>query len=282
MSDFILTNPLPTVISGQAGANVLFLTGGSSEAPPEPPPAPTGMVMWLQPDYQTMEAGGFEIEYFDAQPIDTWYDATVNNHDATQGVAASQPQFFTAETLLTPQPMVRFDGVNDALRADTLATIMSGNDKAATFAVVYKDTSADGDGGQCLFGFGNSGNDTPFLYESGNWNADTTILAKVGDDGSNATPSLDIAPDNDLHVLVIRINGTTIDVWQDGVREVTAGALNTNAATLNTFGIGNLFRIAAASLWFKGDIGEWMAWDSAPNDAAVDGVNAYLMYYWEI
>lgn len=287
VSDFILSNPIPSAISGQAGANVLFLTGGTA-APAEPPPdAPTGMIMWLEPDINkfwadTDKTVGIDVPVGFPQPFAVWEDSTINANDAVQATGEKQPLFTLAEDAGEPLPMVLFDGIDNLLRCDTLAAIMSGTDKAATIAVVYKDTSEAGDGGQCLFGFGNSGNDTPFCYESGNWNAGTTILAKVGDDGSNATPSLDIAPDNNIHVLVIRINGTTIDVWQDNVREVTAGGLNTNAATLNTFALGNLVRTTEASLWYLGYIGEWMAWDSAITDEVVDITNAYLMYYWGI
>lgn len=281
MSDFILTNPMPTVISGQIGMNILQID--TVGIPIEEPPAPTGMILWTRPLSLTMfsdTACTNPIIPIDGTAVNGWQDQSGNGNHLIKGLTTNAPSY--KGFLQGTNDALYFNGVNNLMRCDAIASLMSGTDKAITIAMAYKDDSADGDGGQCLWGFGNSGNDTPFCYESGSWNSATTFVAKVGDDGSNATPSLDFAPDNNLHVLVIRINGTTVDAWLDGVAEIVAAGLNVNATTLNTFAIANLFRTVAASLWFKGWIGEVMIWNDARNDGEIAVINAFLTWEWGV
>lgn len=250
----------------------------SSPAPPVNLTTITGMVLWLQANsvYFYEDTGmttGIDLPAGGSAAIAAWEDTSGAGNHFTQGTAASQP--LAVDGAQNGRPGVFFDGTDDCLRRDAFAGYVDGADAAFTITLVFRDTSAAPDT-STYFGAGNSGNAEPFLWAYSNWNASTSLIVKDADDSGTASVSMGFAPSNSTRVLTMRLNGTTADVWLNGVRTVTAGALNVNTLTLNTFALANLFTTAATSNWFKGYMIEVAAYDNAISDANIQIVNDYM------
>ena len=60
--------------------------------------------------------------------VTTWYDQSGNGRDATQTTAANQPQIVSSGSVLTltgigaSKPILRFDGINDAMQFSSITT----------------------------------------------------------------------------------------------------------------------------------------------------------------
>src|SRR5262245_37132262 len=66
----------------------------------------SGLVVWLRADALGLN---------DGDPVGTWTDGSGNGRDLTQATAAKKPTYKT--NIVNGKPVVRFDGVDDRLKA---------------------------------------------------------------------------------------------------------------------------------------------------------------------
>jgi hypothetical protein len=77
--------------------------------------------------------------------VRTWYDQSGNGRNAGNPVTGEQPQIVSSGSLVTEggKPAVQFDGSNDSLDADTLASVFTGTNKPMHALTVLKSSIAN-------------------------------------------------------------------------------------------------------------------------------------------
>jgi len=91
-----------------------------------------------------------------------------------------------------------------------------------------------------------------------------------------------IANEAEAAYVVVRDNGTTIDMWINGQRALTASASNVGVMTaIDTISLGSTRRTNDLTDVFNGAIGEVVLYGEALSDASVDDLNAYFKNKWE-
>ncbi len=141
-----------------------------------------------------------------------------------------------------------FDGTNDYLLANGIATALAGSDTPFSLIIVgQQNTTA---GSQSFFTLGNSAGTSPVheLY------AATTYRSFRRDDAassSNVTGSINT--NTNLNVLTYVFTGTAISLWVNGSNSINGTAHNVGTCTFNRTAIG-AWIYSSASEYFNGKI----------------------------
>lgn len=169
-----------------------------------------------------------------------------------------------------------FNGTSQLLRANSIAASQSGEDVPMTIMWAEYD-NGDSLAGQARWAFGSSSTNNPRFVFDGDANGLCSV--KKRDDATSVTPTTVATGVGSEHVIqrwVVRINGTTVDVWRNGVKVVTAAAFNVGAQTFNKFTMGAQSRSANDS-FFGGLLLELAIWTGyALSDPVVEEAIAYL------
>lgn len=210
---------------------------------PDPGDIP-GLECWLKAD---------SLALSDNDPVTTWEDSHTSNKDATGG----SPLYKT--NVVNGLPVVRFDGVDDAF---TVA--LTNNDSTRTlFALVKNATTDNGEG---VVGWGANGriasNGTDQDYQISSEAGNQTF---TGSTGSNAV--LLVAAWQSASVGNLYVNGDGVTAW-----DPHDGWMNGVDATLELGNTGGIF--------WSGDFCEFLLYDTALSDAAVDSVRGYFDSKW--
>ena len=98
--------------------------------------------------------------------VTTWHDQSGNTgRDATNTTAAQQPKIVSSGSLVTDggKAALEFDGSDDNLRNDGLASLFSGSEKPLFAAIVFAENSLSAATGAAI-GFGRSSTNTPIRW----------------------------------------------------------------------------------------------------------------------
>ncbi|HEY0076586.1 MAG TPA: hypothetical protein VGB77_21025, partial [Abditibacteriaceae bacterium] len=150
---------------------------------------------------------------------------------------------------------------DDFLTCDAIGTLLSGSDMPFTLAMVMRATTAGSN--QILWSLGSSSSGTPFHYGSNNTATNQFTTSRRGNTSGQITGTGTGAGTSLGNRIVIwRFNGTTIDLFYDGVRGLNALAMDTDSLTINQFTIGAFRRnttgnfsnyyLGGAALWNAG------------------------------
>lgn len=238
----------------------------------------SGCIMWLDAtDINTLWAdsvGGIAIEDLDAQAVGAWEDKSTASNDATQASGSAQPLYRT--NVQNGHPMLKWDGLNDYMRCDGIASTFSGNDKTATIFIIFKKT--DNLTSQALISCGNSVLGGYFAAYTRN--TPDYLITKQDDAATavNAVPAL--PPDTSATLITLRLNGTTLDVDIDGLGVDVADPFNVGVTTLNGAALGAFYVTGAIIFPLSGYIGEVLIYNSALSGANRTLVNNYLIARW--
>jgi hypothetical protein len=252
--------------------------GAPASAPAFSPTSITGLQCWLDDTVSTHWGNAAmtqQSDGSDGNAIGGWQDRSgVGNH-ATQTISGSRAIWKT--NIQNSRGMMLFDGTADYLRVDGLAQHVDGEDPALTLlAVIKKVGNASLD---AIFSAGASGSATPF--HSTETNGVTSYQVRRRDDAAsvNTAATTGAAPDTTAHVVVYRCNGTTLDVWIDGVQRASAVALNVGTLTINQAALACLIR-TGADTFLEGYIGEFLFYNVALLDADRATLEAWLKARW--
>lgn len=203
---------------------------------------------------------------------------TGGDKDIINTVETNQPlsNQITVNSLNT----VEFDGVNDSLFNITgnYGDLINGEDIPITLAFVmgWKTTPlniclaiAASAGTSPQFNFEISGGD--FRFAKRGFPDAPTVTANIGDpDAGNA------------NAYVVRVNGTTIDIWKNGTQIITGGAFDAASMSLmNRFSVGSRFA-NTNSKFANCFFGEIIITSSALPTAEVNQLNTYLGNRWNL
>jgi hypothetical protein len=193
--------------------------------------------------------------------VTTWYDQSGNSRNATQTAAANQPQIVSSGSVILENgnPSVNFDGSNDFLSANSVASSFSGEDLPLSRILILKPDILSS---AYFLGLGNSGSNFP---------ARTLALLSSGQietlyrDNSNVAKSSNYASYSATQMILHEYNsGAITNVFKNNVNILTNLDVNVGIITLNRFTIGALERIATL-LYFNGNIQEIIAYASDQN-----------------
>ena len=191
--------------------------------------------------------------------VETWYDQSGNSKDAVQATAGNQPKIVNAGSLVTSSGLasIKFDGTDDNLTADSLASVFSGTDKVWSHFSVTEFNNVDNT--PIVANLGSSGTNTPVIY-SGISSARKYRLFVRDDSSTNVLLESGALSLNTPYLNHATTNGAAQAQFVNSSAAGT-GSTNTGAMTFNRFTLGALGRPSTTS-FLNGSISEFIIHNS--------------------
>lgn len=164
-------------------------------------------------------------------------DLSGNGNHATQSTQAARPVLRAAANGQGSHLALRFDGVDDLLRADGVAAAFAGSDKPLTVIIIGKADVITSNQGPFFLGSGAAGN--PSRYPQITGSAYKWVNADDGATHADVVETVGTATTAN-HVFAFVFTGTTISAFIDGVvrAEINAGSSDVGTATFTISAIG--------------------------------------------
>lgn len=196
----------------------------------------------------------------DLVTVTTGEVAQVNNRLAgganpLVGAGGARPDFESAGWGAAAKDSSLYNGTTDALTAHGLAAYVTGTDVAfSVVAILQIVTLGSAAGNRTIWGFGNTGTDTP-IFDFRLPSSTTAVGNVTHRDDSNVLKSKNLATalDTNRHCYTFVYDGLRGAFWIDGALDANldgagSGAdLNLDATTLNTFTVGAVTRTGTAA-----------------------------------
>lgn len=234
-----------------------------------------GCIFWVPPNPDSFrdDSGGLIA---DTELVGTWLDSSGNGNNATMTASSSAPSYQT--NIQNSLPMVLFDGVDNILNCNGVATSLQGEDTPYTIAMVFKKVGNVGI--QVAFGVGRTVSTNPFIRVGTTTNS---FLVGRRDDATGGAGDEDAggAVGTSPRVFAVRYNGTTVDAYTENTLILNAVAQNVGVLTLNIAALGALPRAAPVN-FFNGYLGEVILYNSALSDTRFVNTINYLRLKWAI
>jgi hypothetical protein len=181
--------------------------------------------------------------------VTKWYDQSGNGRDATQTTAANQPQIVSSGSVILEngKPAIQFDGSDDNLDANNVASVFSGTDLNYSFINLLK-SNLSTLGLRVSIGFGNSTDNSPVSSIS----TSELVLNEL----RNSLRGDVLIPDKVLRGGLINAqslvfsggNYDSMNLYLNNSLQAT-DTTNINTITFNRFAIGCLSRAIKSSFW---------------------------------
>jgi len=228
-----------------------------------------GCKLWLRADTIT--------GLTDGQALTTWLDESGNVNNATQGTEANKPLYKT--NIQNGRPVVRFDGADDVMTANSAASLFHGND--TPISVFFVASTADNAANKCVFNGGYSAGQTYFHW-FGFDSAEVLRVDRREELSTDQVASGGAAVSGFVCASFV-FPGTTMSIWRNAQVVVNAAAFDTPTLGTNVdrIGIGALVRNATA-IYLPGDIAEILIYNTALSTANRQAVEAYLNAKWAV
>jgi hypothetical protein len=185
--------------------------------------------------------------------VTTWYDQSGNGYNATQTTAANQPQIVSSGSVITDngKPTLQFDGIDDNLDANSLASVFSGNNSFFSTSSVFKCTNILSGSEQSVFGFGSSTTNTPtiFIGPTSRIPFTNVTTSSIRSDSNIENRNFGTSSANQVLCFTDKSFNNS-NLFTNGVLNQSATATIGNV-TLNLFAIGTLSRVTKV-IYFNG------------------------------
>jgi hypothetical protein len=211
--------------------------------------------------------------------VTTWYDQSGNGRNATQTTALNQPQIVSGGSVITEngKPSLQFDGVNDELNANGLASLFTGTDLDITTIGVIKSNNTSA-ANKAFLGFGQSttvnqlywvGEGSTTLNEGSMDLRDDSLVLKTLRGGNVSNQS--------LHY--VNGNYDDINLYINNVFEQNS-TIGLGSITFDRFSLGCITRTTSVIHW-NGKIQESIVYDS--NESATrNGISTNINDFYSI
>ena len=211
--------------------------------------------------------------------VDVWYDQSSNLFDATQINALSQPQRVSSGSVILEngKPSIQFDGVNDELNANGLASLFTGTDLDITTIGVIKSNNTSA-ANKAFLGFGQS-TTVNQLYWVGE--ASTTLNEGSMDLRDNSLVLKTLRGGNVSAQSLHYVNGNydDINLYINNVFQQNS-TINLGGITFDRFSLGCITRTTSVIHW-NGKIQESIIYDS--NESATrNGISTNINDFYSI
>jgi hypothetical protein len=180
--------------------------------------------------------------------VRTWYDQSGNGRNAGNPVTGEQPQIVSSGSLVTEggKPAVQFDGSNDSLDADTLASVFTGTDKPMHALTVLKSSIAN-PGNITAWAIASPSDATPGLRVIGQNSGTNNLRFQERNDASTLT-SLTGGTITARSLAYAQSTTSSSILRMNGAQVATGSALS-GATTLARFSIGCISRSTKVLFW---------------------------------
>lgn len=187
---------------------------------------------WLKADADALEQSGGSISS-DGGDCGWWGDQSGNGNHATQATAAQKPHWIADQ--VNGLPLLKFDGVDDLLIVDSMATHLSGDDGPAftLFMVAQKVSNNTYD-----ILYGGSRSDSIRALRHLRTDDDDTYHWRHRDNLNNSADATGGSSDTDGHLLTFTFTGTAASLYRDGVAIFEDQASDVGNVTINQATIG--------------------------------------------
>ena len=246
-------------------ANMTLINSGGASAAVNSPEQISGMQLWLKADAGVIKDG--------ADKVSTWADQSGQTNHLTQTLSASQPTYEASG--FNGLDSIYFDGSDDYLLGDNVATVFHGEDPAYTIFVAVQAVAPSGL--QRLYSAGYSaGNVFDIMTASGS--SDRWEWSRF--DGSSSKTTV-IFP-NEIHLtdpqyLSFANAGTTADAYRNGLLERDNTDYDVNAVSMDRFTLGVLRRnVISAGTYFNGRVAELMIYNRNLSESELGQIHSYL------
>jgi hypothetical protein len=200
--------------------------------------------------------------------VTQWNDLSANLSHATQGTAVNRP--LSGTRTINGKNAIDFDGSNDFLINNAVATSFTGEDKPFTvFVCVDRDASSNS-----TWMFGRSTSGTPYL-----WQYFDNVQIR---DDSNSTSTIAItnSSTSGAKIVTYRSTGLNFTGYINKTLVNTGTAYNRGAITLDISTIGAYRTSAATDFYLNGAIGEIIYYNRELTITEVGQVQDYMMARW--
>jgi len=168
-----------------------------------------------------------------------------------------------------------FDGTNDYLSANSVASIVTGTDKAFTMITVVKSFLTTSSAQFATFG--STASLTPLIWNGQTFSANSKISYERRDDAGldKSTTSSDTALSS-ITIISTVSSGTAVNIYANGSNVISAFNEDVAAMTLNMFTIGAAGRMTTFAQNWSGYICEQIIFNSALSVSDRQAIEAYL------
>lgn len=222
---------------------------------PTPLNVAAGCQLWLDAGFGVTTAGG---------NVTSWLDRSLNAH---VGTGVSNPTHQIANSVFNNKPTVTF-APNQHVTINSAATHVTGDDIPFLWINVIRLT-AFGSPFNSVCSFGNSGG----LSQYSDFRVTTAGLPSLSRDDSSSSETVVSAAGailiNTIYIIIVRFNGTTADIYVNGVKDPSAAALNKNSITIDRYTIGGLLR-STFSNGSTGAIAQHVLYNPVPTITALN------------
>jgi hypothetical protein len=210
----------------------------------------------------------------DADPVGTWRDKSGNARHLIAPSDAARPTFKV--NIQNGRSVVQFDGADDVLSADSVASVFSGTNKSqSTFAVVKATTTNN----RTFCGFGRNGNLTPIFLHRIVSASNTSLSYMRNDAGADLTLTGPSTALGTTYVYSMIYDGSQPYISISGTTG-TPGSF-TGTITLDRFTVGGQRRTNFEE-WLNGQIMELIIYPSALSTSQRQQVERYLGNKWGV
>ncbi len=263
------------VIAIYNGIDWTIFTLRDAGLPPDDPSISGQMASWADPTIGSkITPAGSGVE--------TWTTIVPGSHSWVDTGAAVTPS--VASGVQNGLEAVYFDGTANFSASTSFYNLFSGDDKPCTMFAVVRNDRLDASANSSIVSLGKQDDDTPlFAMEFGLSSFDDILIGRRADDGGNAFGVRGGSGQSGLWTVVaVRFDGTTCEVYQDGVTVFTAASgMNVNTMSINAMTMGAFERTSVADFW-TGFIGEVIMYTSGLPVSAMSGVSTWLQSRWAI
>lgn len=230
------------------------------------PVFPSG-ITGLVARYDATNAGSISLS---GSEVTQWNDLSGNGHHATQGTSINRPKSGTVT--INGKNAIDFDGTNDYLFNNGVASSFSGNDKPFTiFWVQDKDVA---NSTPWMFGFDPAG--VAYIWSYGDsmlFRDDAVTTTSISGTGSSSLSPV---------FMTFRSSGLSFTAWSNKTQTVSATAYDRGNITVNISTIGAYRQGTLPELYLDGSIGELIYYNRELTTGEVAQVQDYLSAKWGI
>lgn len=214
----------------------------------------------------------------DGDPVDTWPDSSGAGNNGT-GTTTTRPLY--KQNVRQGLPAVRFDGTDDYIAIDGIASTLTGADKPFTVFVVAR--SALEAANHNYFTLERTTSSIPVHEIFRNASTTRSNFRSLRRDDANVQVSTDVQAAHvggKAAIVMESFTGTTTTGRVNGIRKWKNTAYDVGTATFDSASLGKWRRANLAPL--DGDIFEVLVYDQALPESVQDSVGASLSAKWGI
>jgi len=168
-------------------------------------------------------------------------------------------------------PGLLFNGSTHTMTADAIGAWFAGDDTPFTISIAGTINAPALL--QCLWSIGDAVNQGAMIPT---YNAGAYKVYRYDDTGASATASGG-TQSTVAQIMTVRFNGTTVDVWIDGIKVINGAALNVGVATPGQFTVGGWRRLGVIAAYTAMSAGGIVVSRRAITDAEVANETAWLI-----